>query len=134
MVLSKVDIREEQLLTELKQRGQMDLKENCKVADLPARITVANVRDIYSSVSIGAQVFELSRPKANLSCTHMQAACRACFTDWGLPDILRTDQGSCFLGNMAQTGFPSRFTLWLVGILRLGNNRCQRRLYNQWSS
>jgi transposase InsO family protein len=95
---------------------QMDLKEKCKVSGLPHQITVANLRDIYSSLTIGAAIFELRRPHATLSCADMQAACRACFRAWGLPDILRTDKGTCFLGNMAQTGFPSLFTLWLVGL------------------
>jgi transposase InsO family protein len=95
---------------------QMDLKEKCRIAGLPHQVTVANVRDIYSSVTVGAEVFQLQRTNATLSGRDMQAACRACFTGWGLPDILRTDQGSCFVGNMPQTGFPSHFTLWLVGL------------------
>jgi len=95
---------------------QMDLKEKCKVAGLRSQITVATVRDIYSSVTVGASIFELKRPNATLSCADMRAACRACFSDWGLPDILRTDKGTCFIGNMHQHGFPSVFTLWLVGL------------------
>jgi transposase InsO family protein len=95
---------------------QMDLKEKCRVSGLPQQISVANVRDVYSSVTVGAEVFALSRPNATLSGADMQAACRACFTYWGLPDLLRTDQGSCFVGTMPQTGFPSHFTLWLVGL------------------
>jgi len=45
-----------------------------------------------------------------------RAACRRCFSDWGLPSILRTDKGTCFLATWPQTGFPSQFTLWLVGL------------------
>lgn len=95
---------------------QMDLKEKCRVDGLPNQLSVVNVRDVYSSVTIGAVVFELSRPYASLSGADMQAACRACFSDWGLPTILRTDYGSCFLGNMPQTGYPSPFILWLRGL------------------
>jgi len=95
---------------------QMDLKEKCRVAGLPHQVTVANVRDVYSSVTVGAEVFQLQRTNATLTGRDMQGACRACFARWGLPDILRTDKGSCFVGTMPQTGFPSHFTLWLVGL------------------
>ncbi len=95
---------------------QMDLKEKCHVQGLDYQITVANVRDIYSSVTVGAVVFALSRRNATLSTADMQDACRECFTAWGLPDILRTDKGTCFTGNFAQTSFPSAFSLWLAGL------------------
>ena len=95
---------------------QMDLKEKCRVNGLAAQVTVVNARDIFSSVTVGAQVFQLTRRNACLNGRHMQQACRAFFTQWGLPAILRTDQGSCFVGSMPQHGFPSDFTLWLVGL------------------
>jgi transposase InsO family protein len=95
---------------------QMDLKEKCRVNGLPVQVTVANARDIFSSVTIGAQVFQLSRRNACLNGRDMQQACRDFFSEWGLPAILRTDQGSCFVGSMPQHGFPSDFTLWLVGL------------------
>jgi transposase InsO family protein len=95
---------------------QMDLKEKCRLRGLDQQITVANVRDVFSSLTVGAVVFQLTRRHATLSGAHMQQACRECFAEWGLPDVLRTDQGTCFTGNFAQTRFPSAFTLWLVGL------------------
>ena len=95
---------------------QMDLKEKCTVQGLHQQVSVVNVRDVHSSVTIGALVFELKRKWSTLRGAQMQQTLRQCFASWGLPDILRTDKGSCFLGNAAQTGFPSMFTLWLVGL------------------
>lgn len=95
---------------------QMDLKEKCRVEGLENRITVLNARDIYSSVTVGSEVFELRRSNVSLTGSHIQAACRTCFSLWGLPDALRTDNGTCFLGNMAQSGFPSYLMLWLRGL------------------
>jgi transposase InsO family protein len=95
---------------------QMDLKEKCRLEGLDCQVTVANVRDVYSSVTVGAVVFALSRRNATLCGADMQDACRECFSTWGLPDILRTDKGTCFMGNFAQTSFPSAFTLWLAGL------------------
>jgi transposase InsO family protein len=98
------------------QLWQMDLKEKCRVCGLGQQVSVATVRDVYSSLTVGAEVFQLTRRNATLSGGDMQAACRECFARFGLPDILRTDQGSCFVGTMPQSGFPSHFTLWLVGL------------------
>ena len=95
---------------------QMDLKEKCKVKGLKNRVTVANVRDVYSSVTIGSHIFELTRNSPSVTLADIQGVCRACFADWGLPDRLRTDNGSCFIGTMSQTGFPSYLTLWLTGL------------------
>jgi len=95
---------------------QADLKEKNRVAGLPHQVTVLNVRDIYSSVTVGAHVFELTRNHATLAGHQVQTACRACFAQWGLPDRLRTDNGSCFVANAPQNGFPSHFTLWLRGL------------------
>lgn len=94
---------------------QMDLKEKCTVRGLPRKVSVANVRDVYSSVTVGAIAFELKRA-GTLTGAQMQQALRRCFASWGLPDILRTDKGSCFIANFPQTGCPSMFTLWLVGL------------------
>lgn len=98
------------------QLWQMDLKEKCRVAGLAHQVTVATVRDVHSSLTVGAEVFELTRHNATLSGGDVQAACRQCFARFGLPDRLRTDKGSCFVGTMPQTGFPSQVTLWLVGL------------------
>jgi len=95
---------------------QMDLKEKCKVRGLPHRVTAANVRDVHSSVTIASEIFELSRSDSGLTGADMQRVCRTCFSEWGLPDVLRTDNGSCFVGTMPQTGFPSYFVLWLRGL------------------
>lgn len=95
---------------------QADLKEKNRVAGLAHQVTVLNIRDVYSSVTVGAQVFELIRDQSTLAGHQVQAACRLCFAQWGLPDRLRTDNGSCFVGNSPQNGFPSYLSLWLRGL------------------
>lgn len=95
---------------------QMDLKEKSKIEGLKNRVTVANVRDTHSSVTIGSHIFELTRTSPSVTQADIQGVCRACFADWGLPDTLRTDNGSCFVGTMSQTGFPSYLMLWLTGL------------------
>jgi transposase InsO family protein len=95
---------------------QADLKEKCKVKGLRNRLTVLNLRDVYSSVTTGSEVFELTRSSPALTLAEVQATCRRCFSQWGLPDRLRTDNGSCFVGTMPQSGFPSYLTLWLKGL------------------
>ena len=95
---------------------QVDLKEKCRVKGLPNRVTVVNMRDVYSSVTTGSEVFELIRSTSALTLAQVQDSCRQCFTQWGLPDRIRTDNGSCFVGTMSQTGFPSYLTLWLKGL------------------
>jgi transposase InsO family protein len=95
---------------------QVDLKEKCKVKGLDNRFTVINMRDVYSSVTTGAVIYELTRTSSGVNMADVQHACRSAFAQWGLPDRLRTDNGGCFVGTMPQTGFPSYFTLWLIGL------------------
>lgn len=95
---------------------QVDLKEKFKLQGLRHRVSVMNMRDVYSSVTIGSEIFELTRSTPNLTLADAQAACRRAFTQWGLPDRIRTDNGSCFVGTMPQSGFPSYLTLWLKGL------------------
>ena len=95
---------------------QVDMKERFWVKGLSARVTVVNMRDIHSSVTTGAVIFALKRTETSLCQADIQAACRSSFARWGLPDRLRTDLGSCFVGTAPQTGFPSYLTLWLAGL------------------
>jgi transposase InsO family protein len=95
---------------------QADLKEKYKLAGLPHRVTVMNMRDVYSSVTVGSEIFGLTRSSSTLTLADAQAACRSAFAQCGLPDRIRTDNGSCFVGTMAQFGFPSYLTLWLKGL------------------
>lgn len=95
---------------------QVDLKEKCSIKGLWRRVTVVNMRDIHSSVTTGSVLFELQRSVTALCQADIQAACRSSFERWGLPDRIRTDNGSCFVATMPQTGFPSYLTLWLAGL------------------
>lgn len=95
---------------------QVDLKEKCKVKGLDNRFTIVNMRDVYSSVTTGAQLYELIRTSSGVNMADVQDACRLAFAEWGLPDRVRTDNGACFIGTMRQTGFPSYLTLWLIGL------------------
>jgi transposase InsO family protein len=95
---------------------QIDLKEKCALEGLDNRVTVLNARDVYSSLTVGAEIFELKRGSAVLSGRDVQKATRACFARFGLPGIVRTDKGTCFAANILKNGFPSHYTLWLVGL------------------
>lgn len=95
---------------------QVDLKEKCRVDGLPSQVTVLTGRDVYSSAVVASEVFELRRDNSSLTGADVQEACRKSFERWGRPRVLRTDRGSCFVGTMPQSGFPSYFTLWLVGL------------------
>ena len=95
---------------------QVDLKEKCRVKGLDNRFTIVNMRDVYSSVTTGAEIYELTRTSSGVNMADVQDACRLAFSQWGLPDRMRTDNGGCFVGTMPQTGFPSYFSLWLTGL------------------
>ena len=58
---------------------QVDLKEKYKVEGLPNPVTVLNTRDVYSSVTIGSEIFELTRSSSKVSLADAQAACRRTF-------------------------------------------------------
>lgn len=97
------------------QRWQIDAKEGLRVgADF---VTLLEVRDPYSGLMVAARAFMTTTPKRwrRLSLAENQQALRWAFQVWGLPLEVQTDHDGVY--SVAEDPhFPSRFTLWLVGL------------------
>jgi hypothetical protein len=98
------------------QRWQMDAKEKIPLAD-HAIATVLNVRDPATAVMIASQAFLTTTVHhwRKLTLPEVQGVLRAAFAKWGCPLEIQTDHEDVYVG-AATSDFPSRFTLWLVGL------------------
>jgi hypothetical protein len=98
------------------QRWQMDAKEKVVLAE-QAIATVLNVRDPVTAVMIASHAFLTTTAQhwRKLTFPEVQATLRAAFTEWGCPLEIQTDHEDVYVG-AATSDFPSRFTLWLVGL------------------
>ena len=98
------------------QRWQMDAKEKIPVG--AGYAIVQEIRDTFSGLMIASQSF-LTPPTAkglqHLHCEEHQQALRQSFSDWGLPDEIQTDNDAEF-ANSTDPSFPTKFTLWLIGL------------------
>jgi transposase InsO family protein len=98
------------------QRWQMDAKEKIPVG--AGWVIVQEIRDTFSGLMITSQSF-LTPPTAkgwqHLHREEHQQALRRSFSDWGLPDEVQTDNDAEF-ANSTDPSFPTKFTLWLVGL------------------
>jgi hypothetical protein len=98
------------------QRWQMDAKEKVPL-EAQTAATVLNVRDPVSAVMIASQAFLTTTPQGGrkLTLPEVQGVLRAAFAQWGCPLEIQTDHEDVYVG-AATSDFPSRFTLWLVGL------------------
>jgi hypothetical protein len=98
------------------QRWQMDAKEKVLLAD-HAVATVLNVRDPVTAVMIASQAFLTTTAHhwRKLTLPEVQAVLRAAFTEWGCPLEIQTDHEAVYVG-AATSDFPSRLTLWWLGL------------------
>jgi len=98
------------------QRWQMDAKEKVPLAE-QAVATVLNVRDPVTAVMIASQAFltTTAQGRRKLTLPEVQGVLRAAFAQWGCPLEIQTDHDDVYVG-AATSDFPSRFTLWLVGL------------------
>ncbi len=98
------------------QRWQMDAKEKVLLAD-QAVATVLNVRDPVTAVMIASQAVLTTTAHhwRKLTLPEVQAVLRAAFAEWGCPLEIQTDHEDVYVG-AATSDFPSRFTLWLLGL------------------
>ena len=97
--------------TEPHQRWQADFKVKIDVDGL-GPIDVFNIRDDASPVKIGSFVY----PANEWDDRAVQDALRSAFTKWGLCDRFQTDKEARLVNVSGTEPFPSRFTLWLVGL------------------
>lgn len=97
------------------QRWQMDAKEGLAVG--AERVNVQEIHDIFSGLMVISQAFVTTTPKRwrRLSRAEHQQALRLAFTQWGMPLEVQTDNDGEFV-NPSDPSFPSRFTLWLIGL------------------
>jgi transposase InsO family protein len=98
------------------QRWQMDAKEKVVLAE-HAIATVLNVRDPVTAVMIASQAFlTTTEPHwRKLTLPEVQMVLRQAFAEWGCPLEIQTDHEDVYVG-AATSDFPSRFTLWLLGL------------------
>jgi transposase InsO family protein len=71
--------------------------------------------DEYSSAQLWSQVYPGSRARPNAVTSDVQAELRGAFTRWGLPQYLRMDRDTIWVGS-ARLEWPGRLLLWLVGL------------------
>lgn len=119
---------------EPRERWQADFKVKMQVEDL-GLTDVFNVRDDASPVKIGSFVY----PANGWDDRQVQDALRCAFTRWGLCDRLQTDKESRLVNISSDEPFPSRFTLWLVGLdithelaRSAQQNGCAERFNRTW--
>ena len=98
------------------QRWQMDAKEKVVLAE-QAIATVLNVRDPVTAVMIASQAFLTTTAPhwRKLTLPEVQAVLRQAFAEWGRPLEIQTDHEDVYVG-ASTSDFPSRFTLWLLGL------------------
>lgn len=104
--------------TAVHQRWQLDFKLGIALRD-GNLANLHTVRDPFGEVCLGAYVFaagHIGQRPERATVQQIQAVLRACFARWHtLPDELQTDGEGVLIGR-PQDEFPSRLTLWLVGL------------------
>jgi transposase-like protein len=106
------------------QRWQIDGQEKIPLGAADVA-TVLNVRDPASALMLASQAIctTTARGWRKVSETEVQATLRTAMAEWGRPLAIQTDHEVVYTGSPA-ADFPSRFTLWLVG---LGIEHCTSR-------
>lgn len=96
---------------------QLDFKESVPVAGVGAT-TFTQARDLVGRATVMHRVHPAQEPDqriVKLNTAQVQADCRIAFTQWGLPDAIRTDRASLFR-DRDDIPFPARLILWWVGL------------------
>lgn len=97
---------------------QLDFKTGIELAN-GSQVNLHTVRDPVGEVCISAAITPAGRvghAPQQATLADVQTTLRAGFLRWGtLPDAIQTDNQALFVAQ-AEDPFPSRFTLWLVGL------------------
>lgn len=96
---------------------QLDFKESVAVAGV-GPTTFTQARDLVGRATVLHRVHPAWEPEqriVKLDTAQVQADCRIAFTQWGLPDAIRTDRASLFR-DREDVPFPARLILWWVGL------------------
>jgi hypothetical protein len=104
--------------TQVHQQWQLDFKVNITLQEDTA-VDLHTVRDPVGEACIGAVLHatkQVNIRTKRVSMEDARATLRRCFDFWNtLPDEIQTD-GEPTLVTSREDGFPSNFTLWLVGL------------------
>lgn len=103
--------------TEPHQCWEMDFKGDEMVKDCQKVISPFGVSDEASGAPL-ARYLHILKAKGNrqgLTMRDVQNDLRQIFTQWGLPDALRMDRDSLFVGS-SRLEWPGTLLLWLVGL------------------
>ena len=95
---------------------QIDFKEKVLVENV-GKVSILNIRDEGSALTVGSHPHQAEDTNKAPSLTSKLVIedLRFSFEKRGLPDKIRTDRGTCFVGH-PELKFPSRLTLWLCGL------------------
>jgi hypothetical protein len=96
---------------------EMDFKGDEMVKDCQKAISPLGVSDEASGAPL-ARYLHVLKTKGNrkgLTMRDVQRDLRLVFTQWGLPDALRMDRDSLFVGS-SRLEWPGTLLLWLVGL------------------
>jgi hypothetical protein len=100
------------------QRWEIDFKMGIALED-GTLVNLLTVCDPVGEACLGAFVFpagQVGRKAKRVTFPQLRGGLRTSFALWGtLPDEIQTDGEAVFVGQ-PQDSFPSRFTLWLVGL------------------
>ena len=101
-------------VTEVHQRWQLDFKVQIELMD-GELVNLHTLRDPVGEACMRAQVFPGNSSRVKLE--EVRAFLRSAFAHWGtLPDEIQTDGEPVLAGRAGKQFFPSKFTLWLVGL------------------
>jgi hypothetical protein len=94
----------------------MDFKGSVKI-DTIGHVAPLNICDEYSSAPLACQLFTgtTARPEKGVTFRDIQHCLRDVFSHWGLPQQLRIDRDSLWVGS-ARLEWPGTLLLWLVGL------------------
>lgn len=107
-------LQDQRRATRLHQLWQMDFIVEKKLNGAEHKYSFLQIRDMASTKSI--MKYTLPAGRSALTAQEMIPVCRKAFIKEGyLPEAIRTDHGSCFIG-AEKNSFPSDFTLYLWGL------------------
>ena len=103
-------------VTDVHQRWQMDFKGRETIAP-EGQVAPFLVCDEFSSAPLAGVVYtkRTGDPKAGLSPRDIQENLRTLFRRWGMPEQLRMDRDSLWVGS-TRMEWPGTVLLWLVGL------------------
>jgi|SoiMetStandDraft_2_1073263.scaffolds.fasta_scaffold32532_2 transposase len=111
---ARAPLQDARRATRLHQLWEMDFIVDRKLNGAKQKYSFLQIRDMASTKSI--LKYPLPEGRAALSSQEMIPVCRRAFAKEGyLPEAVRSDRGSCFVG-AEKYGFPSEFTLCLWGL------------------